>query len=292
MKVVISFLALLLLGIAVGAGVGRFTWDRSVAALEARIGSDAKGSRRLASADLPSAVRRYLARAIPEHAEQIVAARLTQEGTFQMGEGPAGWRPFTAVEAFRASEPAFYWDARIAMVPGVPVKVLDSYIDGEARMLGKILGLVPVVDAAAEPGLKSGALARYLAEAVWIPTRLVSGPDLTWRHLDDRAAEATLRDRGTTVSLTFTFSEEGDPREVRGVRPREVDGDYIDTPWLGRFADHRDIDGFRIPTYGEVAWIVDGVEVLYWRGTITSAEFATAQAPWTDGHLGRARRQP
>ena len=281
-KVAVGSLVVLTLGIAIAVRIGGSSWDRSVAALEARIKTGRRAAQRLAQEDLPSPVRRYLAGAVPEHAEQIVEARLTQKGTFQMGEGPAGWRPFTAVEVFRASDPAFYWDARIAMAPGVPVRVLDSYIDGEARMLGKILSLVPVVDASAEPGLLRGALARYLAEAVWIPTRLVSGPELTWEAIDDWSAEATLHNRDTTVSLTFTFSYDGDPLEVRGIRAREVDGEYIDTPWLGRFSDHRSVDGFRIPTYGEVAWIVDGDEVLYWRGTITSAEFATEQARYAD----------
>jgi hypothetical protein len=277
-KVAVGCLVVLALGIAVAVGFGGLSWDRSVAELEARLRTGMRATQRLVPGDLPSPVSRYLARAVPEDADPIVEVRLTQEGTFQMGEGPSGWKPFTAVEVFRASDPAFYWDARIAMAPGVPIRVLDSYIDGDARMLGKILGLIPAVDASAEPGLLSGALARYLAEAVWIPTRLVSGPDLTWAAIDDRTAMATLHNRGTTVSLTFTFSDDGDPREVRGIRAREVDGEYIDTPWLGRFSDHQDVHGFRIPTYGEVAWILEGTEVLYWRGTVTSAEFVTEKA--------------
>jgi hypothetical protein len=37
-------------------------------------------------------------------------------------------------------------------------------------MLGALLGIVQVVEAADDPQLRAGALQRYLAEAVWFPT--------------------------------------------------------------------------------------------------------------------------
>ena len=45
------------------------------------------------------------------------------------------------------------------------------------------------------------------------------------------------------------------------------------TPWVGRCDEHRPMGGFRIPTRGEVAWVVDGQEEVYWRGRVLSAEF-------------------
>ena len=61
---------------------------------------------------------RYLARAAPAGAPAIRVARLHQEGTFHMAG--QGWKDFTAVEVFRVDDPAFYWDAGIAMVPVLP----------------------------------------------------------------------------------------------------------------------------------------------------------------------------
>lgn len=277
--IVLVALALLATGVVVAGGVAGWRWSRRVQQIEARIlgGRRSPGAPALASPldTLPPPVRRFAARSIPETATGIVAARLIQEGTFQMGEGPDGWRRFEAVEVFRGHPPAFFWDARIAMAPAIPVRVLDAYVDGEARMVGKILGLVTVVDAAPDPGLRKGALARYLAEAVWMPTRLVSGPGLTWKGIDDDTAEATLRDGDSVVSLRFTFDTSGDPIGVEGIRGREVEGAYVDTLWRGRFTEHREMDGFRIPTRGEVAWVIGGVETPYWRGTITAAEFTT-----------------
>ena len=140
-------------------------------------------------------------------------------------------------------------------------------------MVGKILGVVTLVDANDDAELRQGALSRYLAEAAWIPTRLGTGPGLTWRAVDSNSAEATLVDRGTSVSLRFTFDATGDLMEVYGLRQREVDGRYVETPWIGRFRDHQEVGGYRIPLHGEVAWVIEGAEVPYWRGTIVEVEF-------------------
>ena len=158
-------------------------------------------------------------------------------------------------------------------MPLVSIRVMDSYLNGEGTMLARVGGVGTVVDQAGETGLNSGALARYLAEAVWIPTRLASLPGLHWAAVDDHSADATLTDGETEATVRFHFDESGDPVSISGIWPREVDGDYLDTPWVGRFDEHREMGGFRIPTRGEVAWVVDGREVTYWRGRVLSADF-------------------
>ncbi len=65
------------------------------------------GASRLPPESLPHPVRLFLERSLVDGEAHIVAARLAQEGTFQMGEGPEGWRTFRAIEVFRAFDPAF-----------------------------------------------------------------------------------------------------------------------------------------------------------------------------------------
>ena len=225
---------------------------------------------------VPDPVARYLARSIPAGADPIGFARLEQRGEFQMGEGPDGWRPFTAAQTVRAYPPAFLWDARITMAPLVPVRVRDAYRNGEGGMTAKIGGLITVVSAPSTPELARAALERYLAEAPWIPTRLLPGNGVTWTPLDDSSAVATLRDGALAVSVTVSFDSQGD---IVGVsvpdRGREVDGALVPTPWVGRFRDHGPVaGGFRIPLQGEVAWVIDGETVPYWRGRVNSVEYS------------------
>lgn len=203
----------------------------------------------------------------------IRSARLWQSGEFQMGEGESGWRRFEAIEAFRASPPAFYWNATIRMIPFVPVRVRDAFVQGEGSMLAKVGGVVTVMKSEGSEELAEGALSRYLAEAPWFPTRLLTGPGLVWSPVNENEAEATLEAEGVRVTLRFTFDDEGAVVQVDGLRAREADGGFEQTPWVGRFTDYRVMDGEWIPTWGEVAWVVDGAEVPYWRGTIERAEY-------------------
>jgi hypothetical protein len=259
-------------GLAV-VGFGSWTWTRAVARLDRRVSTESGHSAPIGAHPLPPPVARYVAQAIPRDAPRVRTARLRQSGTFLLGTGPDAWRAFSAREVFRVDPPAFYWDARIRMVPLVSVRVLDSYIDGRGSMVGKVAGVISVVDDAGGDALARGALGRYLAEAPWFPTRLALGGGLTWEPVDETSARATLEDGDVRATLTFSFDDRGDIIGVSGVRPREVDGRYVDTPWVGRFAEHDEAHGFRIPRYGEVAWVIDGVETTYWRGRVTDVVF-------------------
>ena len=42
--------------------------------------------------------------------------------------------------------PGFVWDARMAMVPGLPVRVHDAYIAGQGMLHPAVLGLVSLAE--------------------------------------------------------------------------------------------------------------------------------------------------
>jgi len=260
---------------AVTWATGYLVWDRSTSGILNRIGEGAATpTEPLASgADaLPHPVARYLARALPEDGRRIRIATLAQRGEFRLGDD--SWRPFRAVETFRTYPPAFLWDATIGANPVAGVRVRDAYVDGVAAMVARVGGIVPVVAEEGAPELAEGALTRYLAEGPWFPTRLLPGRGLEWTAVDDSTALATLEDGGFTVTAEFRFDAEGDVAEVFvGDRMREVDGRWVATPWIGRFRDHQDVVGFRIPFHGEVAWILPEGEHAYWRGRVESVRY-------------------
>jgi hypothetical protein len=157
------------------------------------------------------------------------------------------------------------------MGPGVTVRVRDAFIDGIGSMRAALFGVIPLVDATAAPELASGALHRYLAEAVWFPTALLPGQGMVWTASGRDSATATLTEGGTTVSLEFRFNEHGEIIEsFTPSRLREVDGRYVLTPWAVTYADYAVTSGVRIPLSGEVAWWLDGRRFVYWRGRVTT----------------------
>ncbi len=265
--------------------VATVLWDRATerhlerleAGARAPVGLGAPGTPGpppLDSGAVPPVVARYLWRSLPAGAEPVRMATFTQEGTFQMGKGEAGWKPFRATHHVRAYPPGFLWDASIAIAPLVPVRVCDGFLDGAGMMEGAVASVITVVEAEPTPELAQGALYRYLAEGAWLPSRLLPGEGLTWQAVDDSTAEATLREGDVEVSVQFRFDPAGDLTSIFVPdRPAEVGGAYVPRPWVGRFWDHQVVGGYRIPLQGEVAWVVEGVAVPYWRGRVTSATY-------------------
>jgi hypothetical protein len=223
---------------------------------------------------LPPPVATYFRLALREGQPVIRSARLTQVGGFRLREADGGWSPFTATQYFAAQPPGFVWDATIRMAPFLNVRVRDSYLAGQGSMQGKILALLPVLDARSRPELNEATLQRYLAEAVWLPTALLPGGGVTWSGIDNRTALATLTDSGTSASLEFQFNALGEITAVStSGRYREVNGQYELTPWTGRFRRYEERGGICIPVEAEVAWQLPGGMFTYWQGRIIDVAY-------------------
>jgi hypothetical protein len=220
---------------AAAIGAGTLLWNRSTArAVRQLAPNGAAGTfKRDQLVGLPASVVRYFEFALTPGQPLIRTARIEHEGEFRSSLD-APWSPFTSVQHFSADPPGFVWDAKIRMSPVVTVRVRDSYLEGDGSMRASVAGLIPVVNAWGRTDLASGALHRYLAESVWLPTALLPGRGVTWEPIDDNSARATLTDSGVSVSLDFRFNEKGEVVSVyTPARYRDVDGKGVPTPWEG-----------------------------------------------------------
>ena len=220
---------------------------------------------------LPAPAARYFAFALSPGQRIIARAYLRSSGTF--AAKPNAWAAFTAEQDVRTAPPEFVWNARIAMMPLVPVRVRDSYLGGEGSMRAAVAGLLPVVNQHGTPEMAAASLQRYLAEAVWYPTALLPGDGLSWSAIDDTSARVTLTDRGTTVSIDVTFGSRGEIETIATMRHRDVKGTPVLTAWVGHHRDYTRLSGMMIPTSGDVAWVLPSGPQPYWRGRLTSATF-------------------
>lgn len=219
---------------------------------------------------LPAPVRRYFERALARRGTLIRGVRHKQRGEFQVN----GWHAMTATQWHGAGEPRFVWDARIRLAPGVSVDVRDAYLRGEGVMKARVWGLWPVVTQQGGRELAAGALQRYLGEAVWFPTALLPGQGVTWTPIDGRRARATLVDGEVRAELDFQFNEAGDVTgATTPARFREVNGQFVATPWESRCWAWAEREGMRIPLESEAAWVIDGKREPYWRARIETITF-------------------
>ncbi len=228
-------------------------------------------------AGLPAPVQRYFEHVLPAGTSYTGTVTIQQRGTFRDGDrSSAPWSPFTATQHVTIRPPGFVWDATIQMMPGLSVRVLDAYHDGQGHLQARLGGIVPVMDAPPGPKLDEGELLRYLAEAPLYPTALLPGMGVDWTRIDDQSARATLTDRGTTVSLVFSFNERNEVTRVRGTRGFLTnEGTYESRGWTGFWHHYAERNGRRVPMEGEVAWIAPEGKISYWRGHVHHIEHAT-----------------
>jgi hypothetical protein len=169
-KIVVTVLALLLVGISGAVVLGTYRWRTATRGFVSRLNASRQAPRpaTYTAAELerlPAPVARYFRTVLREGQPIVAVIRLVQDGEFRMGEAEDSWHPFDATQVFSSQPAGFVWDARIRMALGLRVYVRDAYVNGAESMRGALLGLVRLVDVHDTPEMAVGALQRYLAEA-------------------------------------------------------------------------------------------------------------------------------
>ncbi len=224
--------------------------------------------------DLPPPVARYFKHVLVDNQKLIKTARMHQSGMLRTNIKTDVWFSFTANQVVVPPAIGFIWNAKVEMPLGTHVRVLDSYIAGVGAGRVSILSAFAVASEAGDTKLNSGALHRYLAEAVWFPTALLPQSGVVWSSIDDRSAKAILTNSGNSVSLEFRFN---DADEVVAIyssgRFGRFDGEYKKVPWEGHFRDYQIRGGMLIPMCGEVGWYEEETLDLVWKGNLIDVQY-------------------
>lgn len=277
--IIAGIFAMFAAGAAIAILMGQGREDTRMEALEETLAGSAAvpptGPVDFAALDgLPPPVVRYFRHVLTDGQERITSAELVQSGVLRTSIATDTWLLFGARHLAVPPATAFLWNARVLMPLSMHLRVLDSYIDGVAAGRVSMLSAFPVSYQSGDPELDSGALHRYLAEAVWFPTALLPEAGVEWTPIHEHAALATLSHGNTSVSLEFRFNRAGEVYEVYTPgRYGRFDEGYRQEPWQGHFRDYKQRDGMRVPAYGEVGWYVNGVLQIVWRGDIVEAEY-------------------
>ncbi len=160
------------------------------------------------------------------------------------------------------------------MLPGLTVRVVDSYIAGKGLLRAAILGLLTVADVSGGSEIARGEFMRFFAEAAWYPTALLPSQGVRWEAVDDRSANATIVDGPLTVTLLFRFNDAGLIGSFRAeARSAGVGKESVMVPWEGGFSNYQVRDGMTVPLAGEVAWVRPQGRKPYFLGTVNSLTY-------------------
>ncbi|MGQ9603295.1 MAG: DUF6920 family protein [bacterium] len=224
--------------------------------------------------DIPEPARSYFKKVLKENPALIQSVRIKQSGTFNTGQTKEKWKRFESRQYVVTHPPSFIWDARIRIVPFLNVFVHDGYVEGRGILEANLLGLIKLMGDLRIPEVDQGELMRYLAEAVWFPTALLPSQGVKWEAIDHSHASATIIDGNAAATLVFEFDNENLISSVYADARAMIRGKEIKfESWQGRFWNYDIKDGMLIPLEGEVAWLIEGKRLPYWRGRIEEIEY-------------------
>lgn len=220
---------------------------------------------------LPNSVRRYLDKALGSRQRAVRTVRLYHGGTFRTSlDGK--WLAIRGEQNFASEPPGFIWWGRVRVFPGIWVDARDRSVNGIGSMLVKMESSFTVADSSGVE-MDQGSLVRLLCEMPWFPTAFLDRRHVTWSAVDEHRARATLQVNGRSVTATFEFGPDDLPTTCSADRFFDGGGPSVLTPWRGRFADFRAVDGVLVPHHVVAAWIVNGTPSEYVRFDVERVVF-------------------
>ena len=280
-----SILCLLTLAAAGLSVYGSRRWARKMQLMEAKLRSgcidDQRGDRAPPThydarelEGLPAPVQRYFRAVLKDGQPRITAVSIDMAGTFNISPTGQQWKPFTSRQWVTTRRPGFMWDATISMLPGLKVRVVDSYVAGNGLLNATILGLFSMAEMRGEGEIARGEFMRWFAEVAWYPTALLPSQGVRWEAIDAHSANATVVDGTLALTLLFRFNDAGLIEAFRSEARGGMVGDkMVMAPWEGRWSNYQWRSGVQVPLTGEVAWVRPEGRRPYFVGTVTSLSF-------------------
>lgn len=217
---------------------------------------------------LPGRVRDYVDRSLVIDPDGPL--RFSQTGIMQLKPGGRSLR-FIAEQEMAIDQVDFLWNARFRLAPLVTLRIQDWYRDGHGGPDGRLFGCIPLFRASGSD-ISRGEAMRYLAELAWAPQAMLANETLVWREIDGATIEVATQVAGEHVAVRLHFDSTGDITAASAAaRPRAVGKTSVPTPWRGTYGDYGLVNGVRLPTTAEVAWLLPDGPFTYFRARISSA---------------------
>jgi hypothetical protein len=197
----------------------------------------------------------------------LPAIRLKQTGMMRQKLESDHWTLFHAKQSISLRHCAFEWRAWGG--PADIISVTDALEDWAGCLEVKAMGIVPVTSVQPGNELARGELLRYLAELAWAPDAILLNRELRWKVLSATEISVAAGYGERAAELVLRLDSEGRIAEAFATdRPYGVDGAFVPQPWRARMSEYRRHLGRWIPFAGEVAWVLEGQDHLYFQAHV------------------------
>jgi hypothetical protein len=222
-------------------------------------------------AGLPAPVQRYFFHAIALETPLASSVSLDMSGSFRLGQDKP-WLPMRAKQIISAK--GFVWKAAIGRSLFQMVGA-DYYANGFGRMRFSLWGLLPLVNAS-NPDVRRSSIGRLAGELVLLPSALLPQHGVSWKAIDDKTIQASLKINDEPIILTLTIDPDGKLQKLSLPRwgDKTKDSSYTYIPFGGEYQEEKAFGGFTIPSQINAGWWFGTDRYLeFFRATIERAEF-------------------
>lgn len=224
---------------------------------------------------LPVVVAHYVRNSGAVGRPRVVGFRTRMHGRIRSAPG-AAWMPFTGEQVNTVGHDSTRLFSMDAVMGGLPVDVLHTFVGPEARMQVRLLGAVSMVDVTGPEMARSETVTMFNDLCVMAPAALVD-ESIEWREIDGHRVEGTYSNGVETVTATLVFDDEGDLIDfVSDDRSRaEANGTtFVRTRWSTPLSAYREFEGRRVSTDDQGRWHLPD-------GTFTYLEFVLDEITYT-----------
>ena len=221
---------------------------------------------------LPEPVKNWLRNSGAVGKPVISFGKVTQIAALQMKPEQENWMPATAIQYTTIDIPAFIWTVDVKMNSLLSFQGRDKFEEGKGEMLIKMNSLINIVNEHGEK-LDEGALQRYLGEMVWFPS-LAFSQYITWEHIDDNTAKATMTYKGTSGNGTFYFNSNGDVTKFSALRYKGNEAEDKRYEWEMNISDYKSFEGIKVPAKMTSTWKLDKGDWTWLKLEVTDIKYS------------------
>lgn len=166
------------------------------------------------------------------------------------------------------SEPGRFFFMKATMT-GIPARVLHVYRDHHATMRVQAAFMFNVVNLQGEE-LSKGETVTILNDICFFAPAALIDRRMAWKERDSTSVEVTFTNGPYSVSAILFFNNEGELIDFSTLdRPAlQDDGSLRNVRWSTPIRNYADIQGRKIPTYGETVYHYPDGDLVYGKFTL------------------------
>jgi hypothetical protein len=202
-------------------------------------------------AHLPPPVQRYLEYVGVIGKPTVTHFRLEFNG--EMRQKEKDWFSFSSTQHNTFHEPCRLFFIKGKM-KGMPLSGYHLYQGENAQIMIKALSLFPVVHVEGAEMFQSETVTFFNDLCLFAPINLVD-PAIEWEEISSNRARAHFTNKGVTITADLIFNEQGQlVNFISDDRFAAENGDMKQYRFSTPVRDYKEINGYRLPTYGEAVW--------------------------------------